>query len=48
MESLKGREGAVEEYDRDFMKRTLRQVTVYHDDRAIFEFFDGSEITVSI
>ncbi len=48
LESLKGREAAVEEYDSGLMKRTLRQVTVYHDGRAVFEFFDCSEITVMI
>ena len=48
LESLKGREAAVEEYDSGLMKRTLRQVTVYHDGRAVFEFFDDSEITVMV
>ena len=48
LESLKDREGAVEEYDSGLMKRTLRQVTVYHDGRVVFEFINGSGITVTI
>lgn len=48
LESLRTREGAVEEYDSGLMKRTLRLVTVYHDGRAVFEFFEGSVVDITI
>ncbi len=48
LESLRTREGAVESYDSGLMKRTLRQITVYHDGRAVFAFFDGSVVDITI
>ena len=48
LESLRSRDGVVEEYDSGLMKRTLRQVTIHHDGRAVFEFFDGSDIDITI
>ena len=35
-------------YDSGLMKRTVRQVTVYHDGWEVFEFFDGSEVTETV
>ena len=48
LESLRTREGAVEGYDSGLMKRTLRQITMYHDGLAVFEFFDGSVVDITI
>ena len=48
IENLKAQEGVVKEYDFDLMKRTVDQITVYHDGRAEFEFMNGVKITVTI
>ena len=48
LKGLKEREGTLDGYDSGLMKRTVRQVTVYHDGRAVFEFFDGSEVTETV
>lgn len=48
IENLKAQDGVVREYDFDLMKRTVDQITVYHNGRAEFEFMNGVKITVTI
>lgn len=46
--SIKEQEGVITQYDYGLMKRTVRQITIFHDGRGVVEFVNGSKITVKI
>lgn len=48
IQDLEEQEGIVAGYDFGLMKRTVDHITIYQDRRAVFEFLNGSEITVMI
>lgn len=48
LKNLKEHYGVVAEYDFGLMKRTVKQIRICHDGRAIVEFLNDVEITVEI
>ena len=48
IKSMKGQDGVIAEYDYGLMKRTVKQIKIYHAGHASVEFLNGSVVTVKI
>lgn len=48
IKSIKEQDGVITKYDYGLMKRTVKQITIFHDGRGVVKFINGSEITVKI
>lgn len=48
VKSLKEQDVVIAEYDYGLMKRTVKQIKIFHDGRAVVEFLNGSDVTVKV
>lgn len=46
--SMRAQDGIIAEYDCGLMKRTVNQIMIHQDGRAVIEFLNGSEVTIMI